>query len=110
MCVCRCRCHTQGQLLCLLVVGSALHNLRVDRLVEFIGAGEMVGPSGHNQLFNVQEFLSGGSIDTRLWAQPLESVTNLERIVWACDAAEAMEFIHKRGFTQCVAIRTTAAL
>lgn len=50
-------------------------------------------------LFMVQEYMSGGSIDGRLWDQPLESLSEFQRLVWACDIAEGMAVIHQRGFT-----------
>lgn len=60
----------------------------------------MVDPnSSMPVLFIVQEYVSGGSIDSRLWDKPRESVTDWERITWACDTAEGMCFIHSRGFT-----------
>jgi len=42
---------------------------------------------------------SGGSIDKRLWGKPTSSLTDLERLTWACDIAEGMAFIHSKGFT-----------
>ena len=38
--------------------------------------------------FNVQEFCTGGSIDNRLWGLPRDSVSDLERVQWACDCSE----------------------
>ena len=55
-----------------------------------------------SSLFVVQEYMSGGSIDRRLWnpePQPLSSLSELERLVWACDISEGMAFIHQKGFT-----------
>jgi len=69
------------------------------RIVKFLGAGEMHDDSTHiDTLFTVQEFMAGGSLDTRLWGEPLQSVTWLERLTWACDVAEGMAHIHMRGF------------
>lgn len=68
------------------------------RLVTFHGAGVLAsGPYP----FSVLEFLSGGSIDCRLWnpePTPRDSVTWQERIRWGSDTAEAMAFIHSHGF------------
>jgi len=81
------------------------------RLVKFIGAGEMHdktesqwslqdGEEGEQNfvLFTVQELMTGGSLDKRLWNMPLESVSWLERITWARDTAEGMDYIHSKGF------------
>ena len=58
------------------------------RLVTFHGAGVLAsGPYP----FSVLEFLSGGSIDCRLWnpePTPRDSVTWQERIRWGSDTAE----------------------
>ena len=60
--------------------------------------GQMTDPhSSIETLFTVHEFMSGGSLDSRLWHQPLDSVTWRERLTWACDVAEGMEHIHHRG-------------
>ena len=55
--------------------------------------------SGGMVLFNVQEYMSGGSIDSRLWHTPYVSVSEEERVRWAVDTAEAMCFIHRQGYT-----------
>jgi len=34
-----------------------------------------------------------------LWGKHVGSLTDLERLVWACDIAEGMAFIHQKGFT-----------
>eukprot|EP00658_Telonema_sp_P-2_P026844 TRINITY_DN20870_c0_g1_i2.p1 TRINITY_DN20870_c0_g1~~TRINITY_DN20870_c0_g1_i2.p1 ORF type:complete len:235 (-),score=50.22 TRINITY_DN20870_c0_g1_i2:117-821(-) len=48
------------------------------RLVEFIGAGEMAVPQlGHMLLFNVQEYMSGGSIETVLWGTQYLSLIHI---------------------------------
>jgi len=44
------------------------------------------------------EFMSGGSLNNRLWNTPLSSVSWDEKVVWARDAAEGMAFIHTKGF------------
>ena len=92
-------------------------SLQHERLVQFIGAGEAATSpyitltltrdpqqmyDEHNQgnvLFQVEEYLSGGSLDTRLWGTSFSSVTWGERLQWACDTAEGMNAIHQRGFT-----------
>ena len=35
-----------------------------------------------------QEYMSGGSLNTRLWGKPRDTVTDLERMTWALDTAE----------------------
>lgn len=35
-----------------------------------------------------QEYMSGGSLNTRLWGKPHDTVTNHERMAWALDTAE----------------------
>ena len=46
----------------------------------------------------VTEFLAGGSIDTKLWDKPLDSLSWKEKLVWAHDVALGMRFIHSKGF------------
>jgi len=48
--------------------------------------------------FSVQEFMSGGSLDGKLWNTPQESVTWHEKLTWAADVCEGMQFIHSRGY------------
>jgi len=50
-------------------------------------------------LFTVQEFVSGGSMDRRLWGTRLDSVSWHERLQWARDTATAMAYMHSKGFT-----------
>ena len=85
-------------------------------LVKFLGAGVMSEPEyGLRVLFNVQvwvclmpycclhqsasglssglvgcvqEFMSGGSLDRRIWDQPLSSVTWDEKLQWCRDTAK----------------------
>ena len=45
-------------------------------------------PTQWTQLMGEQEFMSGGSIDTRIWNQPLSSVTWKERVQWCKNTAE----------------------
>ena len=80
---------------------SFMMAIQHERLVTFMGAGEVADERscGEPVLFMVQEYMSGGSIDRRLWDQPLDSLSDEHRLVWACDIAEAMAFIHQRGFT-----------
>merc|ERR1711871_720789 len=49
-------------------------------------------------VFAVQEFMSGGSLNTRLWGKPFQSVAWSERVQWALDTAEGVCFIHSKGF------------
>jgi len=70
------------------------------RLVEFIGAGQMFDKKNQgNVSFCVVEFLDGGSLNTRLWGKPRESVTWQERLRWSLDTSEGLKYIHGRGFT-----------
>jgi len=77
-----------------------LMSLQHERLVKFIGAGHMFDEKNEgNVLFSVVEFMSGGALHSRLWGEPLDSVTWQERIRWASDAAEGLLYIHANGFT-----------
>merc|ERR1712195_283190 len=68
-------------------------------LVKFLGAGVMSEPThGFRVLFTVQEFMSGGSLDQRIWNQPLDSVTWAEKLRWCKDTAKGMAFVHRLGF------------
>lgn len=69
------------------------------RLVTFLGAGVLQDPELGPVVFMVQEYQSGGSLNNRLWGQPLASVTWMERLQWALDTAEGMQFIHQKGYT-----------
>lgn len=67
---------------------AAMMMLQHPRLVQFIGAGDMIHPHhGCRFLFTVQELMTGGSLDKRLWGQPYTSVTWAERLQWASDVA-----------------------
>jgi len=82
---------------------SFLLKMKHDRIVIFIGAGEMFVPEWDcTTLFIVQEFMSGGSIDGALWhpnPTQRDSLSWKERVQWASDIAEAMAFIHAQGYT-----------
>ena len=69
-----------------------LMGMQHDRVVTFIGAGEMPHPSDPSIpiLFTVMEYMSGGSLNYRLWDKPHQSVTWRERLTWALDTAEAI--------------------
>jgi len=77
-----------------------LMGMQHDRVVTFIGAGEMPHPSDPSIpiLFTVMEYMSGGSLNYRLWDKPHQSVTWRERLTWALDTAEGMAFIASKGF------------
>ena len=55
--------------------------------------------TGEMVLFTVQDYMSGGSIDRRLWHTARDSVTWTERLQWARDIAEGMRAIHERGYS-----------
>ena len=77
-----------------------LINMAHERLVKFVGAGELYDERfDQNVLFIVQEFASGGSINNALWNTRPESLTWNTRLQWASDIAEGMAFIHERGYT-----------
>ena len=83
-------------------------NMQHECLVQFLGAGVMSEPEyGLRVLFTVQvfaldailffalasfhfaqEFMSGGSLDRRIWNQPLCSVTWEEKLQWCKDTAK----------------------
>ena len=71
-------------------------------LVEFIGAGTLLDksndPSGITVPFLVQEFCTGGSLNSRIWDTPRNSCSWYERLIWASDTAEGMDFIHSKGY------------
>ena len=88
---------------------TAMMSMQNKRLVRFLGAGVMSEPAHGlrvlftiqvspiltqcclcTQLMDEQEFMSGGSIDTRIWNQPLSSVTWKERVQWCKDTAEVL--------------------
>jgi hypothetical protein len=59
------------------------------RLVTFIGAGQLFDSKMEQLIsFSVQEFMSGGSLDGRLWDQPQGYVTWGEKLQWAADVCE----------------------
>ena len=59
-----------------------------ERLVKFIGAGEIYDELFEEQvLCIVQEYLSGGSINNALWNKPLDSLTWDIKLQWAIDIA-----------------------
>lgn len=71
--------------------------LKHPRLVVFVGAGQCDAKGIDEQVvFVVQEYMSGGSIDKPLWGTARHTLTWL---TWACDVAEAMAFIHEKGYT-----------
>ena len=75
-------------------------NLRHERIVSFIGAGQIFDKTlAQNVSFSVGEYMSGGSIDRRLWDTPYHSITWDEKLVWAADICEGMRYIHSRGYT-----------
>ena len=80
-----------------------------ENLVEFIGAGEIRPEEGPVKglpemiddepvLFMVQEYMDGGSIDNYLHSTPRTFLTWAQRIQWAEDIAQGLEFIHGKGF------------
>merc|ERR1712072_1486296 len=74
-------------------------NMKHERIVKFIGAGSIMHPQLQDPvLFLVQEFMSGGSLDKRLWHTPLSSVSWTERMQWLSDVAEGLQHIHSQGF------------
>jgi len=72
-------------------------NITHPRVVSFLGAGEDT-ILGCPTLLMVQEYMSGGSIDRRLWKTPPESLSWKDKLRWGSDIAEGMAFIHHRGF------------
>ena len=92
----------------------AMMSMQHECLVKFLGAGVLSEPThGLRVLFNVQvrvlhamlllkpvfsrserrvgfaqEFMSGGSLDRRIWNQPLCSVTWGEKLQWCKDTAK----------------------
>ena len=91
------------------------------RLVKFIGAGltreypriehpnrfpsKVIGNSffvdqEEEVLFTVQEYLTGGSVDTALWHTPHGGTTSpiswKVKLQWARDSAEGLAYIHQR--------------
>ena len=79
---------------------SFMMGMTHERLVVFIGAGEMQDPrTGTTVLFQVVEFMEQGSLDKIVWNTSRDSVTWSRRVQWACDIAEALKFIHQRGYT-----------
>jgi len=73
-----------------------------ERLVEFIGCGEMQHPNpmydGERTQFCVLEYMNGGSINQRLWNKPRDTVSDKERFDWARDIAQGMKHIHDQGY------------
>ena len=64
-------------------------NMRHERLVTFVGAGEMFDSKMDCAInFSVQEFMDGGSLDGRLWDKPQNAVTWCEKLTWAHDVCE----------------------
>ena len=102
---------------------SFMMRVKHPRLVTFLGAGEITDDRsrGCKVLFMVQarlmpfgnamdesalgsitaeflqEYMSGGSIDKRLWGTSPSSLSWYHRLAWACDIAEAMDFIHQQA-------------
>merc|ERR1711871_949549 len=62
---------------------SFMMSMKHERIVKFVGAGNI----WHSELqefvlFLVQEFMTGGSLDKRLWHTDPASVTWSERVQW----------------------------
>ena len=95
----------------------AMMSMQHECLVKFLGAGVMSEPEyGLRVLFTVQvfaldaycfldqsyfrcaqEFMSGGSLDRRIWDQPLCSVTWKEKLQWCKDTAKVWLLQPARG-------------
>ena len=69
--------------------------LRHPRLVRFIGATDT---ADDGSLAIITEYVSGRSIERRLWGTSPQSLSNDVRFLWARDLADACAFIHEKNY------------
>ena len=67
--------------------------VRHERLVSFMGAGEMGG-----YRFLVVELMTGGSIEKKLWGTSQNTLTKHTRLLWAHDVALGLDIVHSKNF------------